>query len=294
VGSNNPAVTCPDNVRVTAGLSRADLFTVVHDTFLSDTARYADLVLPACTAFETEDIYRGYGTYYVQYSPRVLAPLGESASNLWVVQELARRLGLTDPVFRRTTRDHIVALLAGARGPTATITRERLFSGDPLKLPYPQTGPALTYLESPAMAAAGLPSLPEWRPDPAEPPPGSPWRLQLLTAPGHAQSHTAFGYAERPRQLAGEPRCLLHPEDAAARGLRDDDVVAIANERGHIGLRLCVTTDTRPGVVVVEGNRNRGGYVSGGPLNVLTADTLADFGAGATYQSTWVEVCRLA
>ncbi len=293
VGSNNPAVTCPDQVRTLAGLSREDLFTVVHDSFLSDTACYADVVLPACTAFETEDIYRGYGTYYVQHGPRVLPPQGESVSNLWIVQELARRLGLTDPVFQRTTREHIGALVEGARGPTATITADRLLSGDPIKIPYPQTGPSVTYFDSPAMAADGLPSLPEWRPDPAEPSPGSAWPLRLLTAPGHHQSHTTFSFVERSRKLAGEARCLLHPDEATARGLLDGDAVEVVNDRGYLGLKLRVTTDTRPGTVVVEGQRNRAGYLGGGGINVLTSDTLADMGGGATYQSTWVEVRSL-
>jgi anaerobic selenocysteine-containing dehydrogenase len=293
VGSNNPAVTCPDQTRTLAGLSREDLFTVVHDTFLSDTARYADVVLPACTALETEDIYRGYGTYYVQYGARVLPPRGESASNLRVVQELARRLGLTDPVFSRTTREHIAALLAGARGPTAAVTLDRLLTGEPIKLDYPQTGPELTYFASTSMTAAGLPDLPEWQPDPSEPLATSPWPLRLLTAPGHHQAHTTFSFVERSRQLDGEPRCLLHPHEATRRGLQDGDGVAVANERGFVGLRLRVTTDVRPGIVVVEGQKNRATYLGGGSINVLTSDTLSDMGAGATYQSTWVDVRRL-
>jgi len=294
VGGNNPAVTSPDQARTIAGLSRTDLFTVVHDTFLSDTARYADVILPACTAFETEDIYRGYGTYYAQYGPRVIPPVGESRSNLWVIQELARRLGFTDPVFQRSGREHIEALLAGSLGPSRAVTAERLFSGEPIKIPYPQTGPEYTYFDSAAMEAAGLPSLPEWRPDPNEPPAGSIWPLRLLTAPGHHQSHTTFGFVERARQRDGEPRCLLHPDDAAARQLEDGQAVAIANDRGQIGLRLRVTTDTRPGVVVVEGQRNRARYLDGGSINILTSDELSDMGAGATYQSTWVDVRRLS
>jgi anaerobic selenocysteine-containing dehydrogenase len=293
VGANNPAVTCPDQTRTLAGLSREDLFTVVHDTFLSDTARYADIVLPACTALETDDIYRGYGTYYVQYGARVLPPRGESASNLRVVQELARRLGLIDPVFTRTTREHIAALLDGARGPTAEVTLDHLLTGEPIKLDYPQTGPELTYFASAAMAAAGLPDLPEWQPDPSEPLASSPWPLRLLTAPGHHQAHTTFSFVERARQLDGEPRCLLHPDEAARRGLHDGDAVAVANERGFVGVRLRVTTDARPGIVVVEGQKNRATYLGGGSINVLTSDALADMGAGATYQSTWVDVYRL-
>lgn len=291
VGSNNPAVTCPDTARVIAGLSREDLFTVVHDTFLSDTARYADIVLPACTAFETEDIYRSYGTYYVQHGPRVIAPLGESVSNLTLTQMLAERLGLTDPVFRRDTRAHIAALVEGAKGATRAVTVDRLFSGETIKLPISQDGPETTWFESARMAADGLPSLPDWRPDPTPPPSGA--QLRLLTAPGHPQSHTTFAFAERPRKLAGEARCLLHPDDAAARGLNDGDAVAVHNARGHVGLRLVVTRDTLSGIVVVEGQRNRWGYLSGGPINLLTEDTFSDMGEGATYQSTWVEVKRL-
>ena len=143
------------------------------------------------------------------------------------------------------------------------------------------------------MAADGLPSLPEWRPDPDEPALGSPWPLRLLTAPGHHQSHTTFSFVERSRKLAGEARCLLHPDDAAARQLQNDDAVAVANERGFIGVRLRVSIDTRPGVVVVEGQRNGAGYLAGDSINVLTDDTLSDMGAGATYQSTWVDVRRL-
>lgn len=288
VASNNPAVTCPDQARVAAGLSRDDLFTVVHDTFLCDTARYADIVLPACSAFETEDIYRSYGTYYLQHGPQVLPPAGESRSNLWLVQELARRFSLTDPVFTRSTREHIAALLGGATGPAAALTPERVLDAGPVKLDYPPDGPPVTYFESPEMVAAGLPALPEWQPDPETPPAESPYTLRLLTAPGHAESHTTFSGVARLRRLSGEARCLLHPVDAAARGLADGDAIALYNDLGHIGLRLRVTTDTQPGVVVVEGQFNRGAYLSGGPLNVLTSDNLADLGGGATYQSTWV------
>jgi anaerobic selenocysteine-containing dehydrogenase len=200
---------------------------------------------------------------------------------------------LSDPVFESSTKEHIEALLAGARGPTATVTPERLYQGDPIKIPYPQSGPEITYFESSAMAADGLPSLPEWRPDPDEPATDSAWPLRLLTAPGHHQSHTTFGFVERARRLDGEARCLLHPDDAVGRQLADGDAVAVYNDRGFIGMRLRVTTDARPGILVVEGQRNRSRYLGGGSINVLTSDTLADMGSGATYQSTWVNVRRM-
>ncbi len=290
VAANNPAVTCPDHRRVVEGLSREDLFTVVHDPFLSDTALYADIVLPACTPVETEDLYRSYGTYYAQYGPRVIEPLGESRSNQWLAEELARRFGLADPVFTRTAREHMAAMLAGATGPTAELTLERLLEGGPVRLNYSSPGPKQTYFYAQALAEAGLPPLPHWAPDPAETDAGGTWPLRLLTAPGHAQHHTAFAAVEALQRLEGEPRCLLHPNDAAARGVADGDQVEVFNGAGYVGVYARVTEDTIPGVVVLEGQRGRSRYLSGGPVNVLTSDRLSDMGAGATYQSTWVDV----
>lgn len=290
VAANNPAVTCPDQTRVVAGLSREDLFTVVHDSFLSDTARFADIVLPACTALESEDLYRSYGTYYVQHGPHLIAPLGESRSNLWLVQELARRLGLEDEVFRRDTRAHIASLLAGAAGPSASLSVEGLVGAGPVKLAYAHTGPTVTYFSSEAMAAEGLPPLPEWQPDPEEQGEGARLPLRLLTGPGHFQHHTAFAGVEALRRRQGPPACVLHPANAEARGIRDGDPVLLFNDRGEVGMTARVSADTLPGVVTVEGNRARATYLRGGPLNVLTADRLADMGGGATYQSTWLDV----
>jgi anaerobic selenocysteine-containing dehydrogenase len=294
VASNNPAVTCPDNARMRQGLSREDLFTVVHDSFLSDTARYADIVLPACTAVETEDIYRSYGTYYAQYGPRLIEPLGESRSNLWLMQELARRFGLDDTVFARTPREHLRALLAGATGPTANLAPDTLLAGGPVKLQDVEYGPATTYFYSEAMERDGLPPLPEWTPDPAAPADAERWPLRLLTVPGHSQHHTAFAGVERLQRRQGPPACTLHPDDAAARGIHDGDAVLLFNERGEAGLYARISDDTPRGVVTVEGSRDRSHFLTGGPLNVLTSDHLTDMGAGATYQSTWLDVRPLA
>lgn len=111
--------------------------------------------------------------------------------------------------------------------------------------------------------------------------------------PGHFQHHTAFAAVERLQRREGEPGCLLHPEDAAARGIGDGEAVELFNGRGRVGLRARVTTDAPIGVVVVPGQRSRERYLSGGPINVLTSDRLTDMGAGATYQSTWLDVRKL-
>jgi anaerobic selenocysteine-containing dehydrogenase len=283
VVGNNPAVTCPDQQQMVAGLSREDLFTVVHDTFLTDTARYADIVLPACTSFESEDFYRSYGSYYMQHSTQVLPPMGESRSNVWLVQQLAARLGLHDPAFRRSVDEYIALLLEGSG-----FAPEQVLGAGPVRLTYDHKGPETTYFYSEAMAKDGLPPLPTYTLEAA--PAG--WPLRLLTAPGHAQHHTGFAGVEGLLQVEGEPRCLLHPADAGARGLESGDPVTLWNERGQVGLYVTVTEDTQPGVVVVEGHRNRSRYRSGGPLNALTSDRLTDMGEGATYQSTWVEIRR--
>lgn len=289
VAANNPAVTCPDQARMQQALRREDLFTVVHDTFLSDTARYADIVLPACTAVETDDLYRSYGTYYTQHGPQLIEPLGQSRSNSWLAQALARRLGLIDPVFSRTSREQMALALAGAHGPTAALRLESLVGAGPVKLPYVHRGPTQTYFYSEAMAGDGLPPLPGWTADPLEAEGGGRRPLRLLTLPGHVQSHTTFAGSATLQRRQGPATAVLHPTDAAARGIVDGDPIRLENDRGSVGLIARVSDDTLAGVVAVEGSRNRSGYRGGGPLNILTSDHLADFGGGATYQSTWVE-----
>src|SRR6185312_5729260 len=104
IAANNPAVTCPDTAKTRRGLAREDLFTVVHDPFMSATARYADIVLPATTYLETEDFYRAYGSYYMQYAPRAVEPQGQARSNFGLAQELAARMGVADPIFRMSEK----------------------------------------------------------------------------------------------------------------------------------------------------------------------------------------------
>ncbi len=134
IAANNPAVTCPDAGKVRRGLAREDLFTVVHDPFLSVTARYADIVLPAATYLETEDLYRAYGAYYMQYAPRAVPPQGEAWSNFRLAQTLARRMGLGDPVFGMSPGEIAAAMLRGARGAAAGLDPERIGKAGPIRL----------------------------------------------------------------------------------------------------------------------------------------------------------------
>jgi anaerobic selenocysteine-containing dehydrogenase len=295
IQSNNPATTCPGQALIRRGLAREDLFTVVHDTFLSETARYADLVLPACTSFESEDLYRGYGTYYVQYGPQVLAPQGEAWPNYRLVAALAHRLGLHDPVFSRTPREHMAALLDVHVGPVAGLRLDDVLDGMPRRLNVPALGHTFDHtfptasgklqIACPELAARGLPDLPDYVP--AGP---SAYPLRLVTAPGHHLHHSAFLGVASLRREEGGPWVRLHPDDATPRGISQGQAVELFNDAGVVGLYARLTTDVSPGLVVVEGHRPQSQYLSGGPLNVLCSDRYADLGEGATYQDTWLDV----
>jgi anaerobic selenocysteine-containing dehydrogenase len=295
IAANNPAVTNPDVRKVRRGLSREDLFTVVHDPMLTDTAKYADIVLPAATYLETEDFYRAYGTYYIQYAPAAIAPQHQAWSNLKLAQELARRFGVTDEIFRLSPREIYPKFFEGAAGAVAKVDPRQMLDHRAVKVAPEgegqEFGTASGKLEiySAALAAEGVPPMPVWEPDPQEAADAARWPLRLLTTPGYFQSHTAYSGNAFLRQREGEPCCILHPAEAAKRGLRDGAKVRLFNERGEIGLVLRVSDDIQPGVVHVPGQRPSGEAVSG-TVNMLCADRLSDIGAGATYQSTFLDV----
>jgi anaerobic selenocysteine-containing dehydrogenase len=297
VAGNNPAVTCPDAAAVRRGLSREDLFTVVHAPFLSDTARYADLVLPAATFLETEDFYRAYGTYYLQFGPRAIPPVGEAWSNLRLAQELARRLGVGDPVFRMSVDELVETVLRGADGAAAGIDPATLRTAGPVKAAPPAGGQRFRTpsgrLEfySAALAAQGLPGLPSWEPDPAEGADARRWPLRLLTAPGYFQSHTAYAGNPTLRRRQGPPVAILHPAEAERRGLAHGDPVELHNDRGSFGVVLRVSDEVPEGVVLVPGQRPAG-EAREGTVNMLCSDRYTDLGDGATYQSTFLDVRR--
>ncbi len=297
VACNNPAVTCPDAGAVRRGLARADLFTVVHDPFMSDTARYADLVLPAAMYLETEDFHRAYGSYYMQVSRQAVPPPGEAWSNHRLAQELARRFGVRDPLFAMTTDDLIRTLFGGATGPVAGIDPATLRAAGPVKItphPHGQTfatpSGRLEFFSS-ALAAQGLPALPDWVEEAAEAADARRWPLRLLTAPGYFQSHTAYSGNDSLRGREGPPVCILNPADAAPRGLREGDLVEVFNDRGALGVTLRVSDEVPAGVALVPGQRPSG-EARHGTVNMLCSDRYTDLGEGATYQSTFLDVRR--
>jgi anaerobic selenocysteine-containing dehydrogenase len=287
-------VTCPDAAAVRRGLAREDLFTVVHDPFLSDTARYADLVLPAATHYESEDFVRAYGTYWMQFIPQVVPPQGEAWPNRRLAQELARRMGLEDPVFSMDTDALLRAFFRNAKGPAAGHDPAALRTAGAVKAERPlAVGPQRPFgtpsrrLEfySESLAVQGLPAMPDWEADPEEAAHAARYPLRLLTAPGYFQAHTAYAGVAALRKKAGPPECVLHPDDATARGLRGGQPVELFNDVGTATFTLRVSDETPRGVAFVPGQRPSG-EAHAGTINNLCSTRYSDMGEGATYQST--------
>ncbi len=293
VESNNPAVTCPDAAAVRAGLAREDLFTVVHDPFLTDTAKYADIVLPATTYLETSDFYRGYGSYWVQFAPAAVAPQGQAWSNVRLIQELARRMGLKDRLFSMTEAEIMPEFFRGATGAVGAIDPAGLLDHRPVKAAPPpgqtfRTASGKLEIYSQTLAGQGVSPMPDWQPDAQELVDSARWPLRLLTAPSYFQPHTAFSGIGYLRKREGEPFCVMHPKDAAARDLLDGQKVRLLNDRAEIGLVLRVGDEIQPGVVLVPGQRPAS--EADGTINMLCSDRLTDIGEGASYQSTFLDV----
>jgi anaerobic selenocysteine-containing dehydrogenase len=294
IAANNPAVTCPDAGKVRRGLLREDLFTVVHDPFVTVTGRYADIVLPATTYLETEDVYRAYGAYWLQYAPPAVPPQGEAWSNFRLAQELARRMGLADPVFGMDAKAAIGELWRGATGSVARFDVAEIFHGRPINIAPAggqefRTPSGKLEFYSEQLVAAGHSPMPDWQPDPEEERDAARWPLRLLTAPGYFQAHTAYAGVDFLRRREGAPCCILHPDEAARRGLADGARVRLYNDRGAVGLVLKISDEVLPGVVLVPGQRPDTETLDG-TVNMLVADRYTDLGDGATYQSTFLDI----
>ena len=297
----NPAANIPDQSRVTAGLLRDDLWTVVHEQVHTDTVDYADIVLPATTSFEHLDLYRSYGHYYLQLGRPVIEPLGEARSNWDLFRALAARLGFAEPIFRKTVEEAVRSLLAVGHPEAAVITFERLAAGDPIRVNVPREGNPFAAgfptpsgrieLSSQRLAAQGLPAVPTYVPavegyerKTRERP------LQLLTPPAKDFLNTSFGAVERLIRAEGKPRLKIHPSEAAARGIVTDLQVRVYNRRGECFLYADVTRDVPPGVLVAESIWWAKHHPGGKGINRLTSDRLTDLGQCSTLHESLVEV----
>jgi anaerobic selenocysteine-containing dehydrogenase len=306
VYSSNPAAVCPNQHRVLTGLARDDLFTVVHEQVMTDTAQYADLVLPATTSMEHEDIYGAFGHFHVQLAAPVLPPPGQARSNWEVFGRLARALGVAGAHYARAPADVIRELLARGDATVRNITYERLRSEGSVRLNLPSpympfadgapTDSGRIELYSARLAARGLPPLPTWTPlreGPAADGAPSRYPLQCIVPPNRFFLNSSFSQSPLLRRRQGSPTVMLAPADAAARGIADGDTVEVESARGVARFTARVTDATRPGVAVIEGIWWHRFHPGGRNVNVLTDDRTTDMGGGPVFHSNLVEVARV-
>jgi anaerobic selenocysteine-containing dehydrogenase len=306
VYSSNPAAVCPNQHRVLTGLARDDLFTVVHEQVMTDTAQYADLVLPATTSMEHEDIYGAFGHFHVQLAAPVLPPPGQARSNWEVFGRLARALGVAGAHYARAPADVIRELLARGDATVRDITYERLRSEGSVRLNLPSpympfadgapTDSGRIELYSARLAARGLPPLPTWTPlreGPAADGAPSRYPLQCIVPPNRFFLNSSFSQSPLLRRRQGSPTVMLAPADAAARGIADGDTVEVESARGVARFTARVTDATRPGVAVIEGIWWHRFHPGGRNVNVLTDDRTTDMGGGPVFHSNLVEVARV-
>lgn len=288
--SSNPACTAPDQNQVLHGLQREDLFTVVHERFLTDTTRYADIVLPATTSLESEDLYYSYGHYTIQRARAVIPPVGESKSNWQTARLLAKAMHLTDPIFAKTEEDLVEALIASTKKawplPLTGEALQRLRDCHPVDLPLPAdyklhfaTPSGKIEIKNPRCQ----PPLPDYLPPHKNSEP-----FHLINAPDMRILDSSFNERDELTR-DGIMTLLIHPEDAAARGLQDGDPVRARNQRGHAHFTLKLSDCVNRGTLVTEGVWWQA-YTKDGNTNRLTSMRLTDKDGGSTFYDVSIDI----
>src|SRR5437762_6586173 len=306
VYNSNPASIAPDRERVLEGLRREGLFTVVLEHFQTDTADYADVLLPATTQLEHEDLHKAYGHLYVMFNARAIEPLGEALPNAEIFRRLAAKMRLDDPDLRVSDEEIMREALAKAEPQTSPITLEMLREKSYLRVGQPSphlpfaTGAKIKTpskkieIDSSLATKLGLDPLPSFVP-PYESEERNPelarrFPLALISPPAHAFLNSTFVNVASLRRSAGKPTLEIHSDDAAPRGIASGQRVTIYNDRGAFTAEAVVSDRVRPGVVsapsvwwgkLTDDNTN---------ANHTTSEALTDMGRGATFYDNLVEV----
>ncbi|GCL64006.1 molybdopterin-containing oxidoreductase family protein [Pseudaquabacterium pictum] len=290
VYNSNPVAVAPDSQKVVAGFQRADLFTVVLEHFLTDTADHADYVLPATTQLEHLDVHTSYGHTYVLINHPAVPPLGQALPNTEIFRRLAAKMGLTDPCLQDSDE-------ALARQAVPSLDFDRLSSQGWVKLPLPALPFADGGFHTPhgkaIVDAPGL-GVPDYVP-PYESRSSSPelarrFPLAMISPPARHFLNSTFVNVTSLRSIEGEPLVEMHPDDAAARGIADGQLVRVFNDRGSYRCKAAVGSRARPGVVNGLGVWWRKLGVDGTNVNELTSQRLTDIGRAPTFYDCLVEV----
>jgi len=306
VYNSNPVAIAPQSAEVVRGFAREDLFTVVHDLFQTDTADYADILLPATSHMEQLDIHKSYGHLHIQVNQPAIAPLGEALPNTELFRRLARQMGFSDACFA----DDDEALCRQAFGWSdprlAGLSWEKLKADGHARLNLPRgaapfaeggfptpSGKCEFYSQS--MLSQGLDPLPdfiaprEWRQSTL----AAEFPLALITPPARNFLNTSFANSARFLAQEKSPAVHLHPADASARGIANDSPVRIFNRRGEFRARAIVSERIRPGVAMATSIWWRKLSPDGRNCNEVTSQALTDMGGGATFYDCLVEVAAV-
>jgi len=292
VYNSNPVAVAPDSARVARGFAREDLFTIVLEHFLTDTADHADYVLPATTQLEHFDAHISYGHTYGVFNEPAIAPLGQAKSNAEIFRLLAARMGYTDPCFA----DSDETLMRGALKPEH-LSPQRLQADGWAKLDVPEAPFAHGGFPTPSgKALADAPGLgvpdyvPNYESAASNPELAARFPLAMISPPARNFLNSSFVNVASLRAAEQEPRLELHPQDAAARGIQTGAQVRVFNERGSYLCVADVSERARPGVVNGLGIWWRKFGLNGTNVNELTSQRLTDIGRAPTFYDCLVEV----
>lgn len=301
VQSTNPAVVAPDSGAVRRGLLRPDLFLCVHEQFLTDTARYADVVLPATTFLEHDDLYQASGHTFLQVARAVLPPQGEARSNHWVTGELARRLGIVHPAFTTGEWDLVDQLLCRSGKPGAEVVHAK--GGIDCALPFAEAHflqgfghPDGRFRFAPDWSAVGpdhaaMPRYPDHLAVIDSAREDKPFRL--VAAPARHFLNSTFNETPSSRKAEGAPTALVHPEVCVRLGVKAGDPVRLGNELGSVTLQVRPFAGLQTDTIVVESQWANTAFSEGLGINALVSAEPGLPNAGAAYHDTAVWLRRV-
>ena len=297
IQSTNIAATAPDSAAVRAGLLREDLFTAAHDQFMTDTARLADIVLPATMFLEHDDVYQAGGHSHIQVGPKLVEPPGQCRSNHDVVCALAERLGAEHPAFRMTARELADATLQASGWPgfaavqsARWVDAQASFAAAHFVDGFGHPDGRFRFVADWAALGPdpGMPRLPDHWAATDEATPAHPFRM--VAAPARQFLNSTFSEVAESRRREVRPCVQMHPADATRLGIADGSLVTVGNAQGAVRLHARLAAGLQAGVVVVESVWPDGYFADGMGINVLVSAQAAAPAGGAVFHDTAVWV----
>jgi anaerobic selenocysteine-containing dehydrogenase len=296
IQNQNPLTVCPDSNRVRRGFGRDDLFVATHEQFMTETARWSDIVLPATMFLEHDDLYQAGGHSYAQIGAKQIDPPGECRSNHEVIQALARRLGARHPGFGMTAMELVEATLKASGYPDAAAMLEQrgMDRMPPFRTAHFLDGfatPGRRFHFAPDWRALGdtagvMPALPDQMDNIDLSGGATPFRL--VTAPARSFLNTSFTELAYGRKREGRPTVIMNPGDAAALGIAGGAKIRLGNARGEVVLHARIADGQQPGVLIAESVWPSECFEGGIGINALTSDDPGPPAGGAVYHDTAV------